>query len=133
MESVEAKSHGEVPSEVHANEEEGISQAGNDAWNSIGNILRSHVGADAFQRWFNAATWSGVDAGVATITVPGEVHQVWIETNYLPELTLAVSEVCQDVHEVKVALVDDRFETIGQAWLKWRNEEELLITYSLLS
>lgn len=102
MESVEAKSHGEV------NAKEGAQEADQEqiAWNSICEILRSHVGVDAFQRWFKAATWSGEDAGVATVTVPGEMHQVWIETNYLPELTLAVSQVCQDIHEVKVAVAD---------------------------
>lgn len=106
MEPVEAMSHEkashETHSREHAKEEYGKLEADQQAWHNICEILRTHVGVDAFQRWFHAANWSGVDAGCATISVPGEMHQVWIETNYLPELTLAVSQVFQDVHEVKV-------------------------------
>jgi len=97
MESVEVESH----EEVSAREEAMIEQNG---WNDICQSLRGQVGSDAFQRWFHSASWSGEEAGVATVTVPGEIHQVWIETNYLPELTLAVTEVFRNVHEVRVAV-----------------------------
>lgn len=102
MEPVEVKSHVEV------NAKEEVSEYSNDedAWKRIGKVLQGHVGADAFQRWFKAAVWVEEEAGVATISVPGEMHQVWIETNYMPELTMAVSRIYEDVHEVKVALAD---------------------------
>ncbi len=99
MEPVEVKSHGEVDAKEEVSQEE-------HAWSVVCETLREHVGVDAFQRWFNAASWSGEDSGVATITVPGEMHQVWIETNYMPELTLAVNSLYQDVHEVKIAVAD---------------------------
>jgi chromosomal replication initiator protein len=71
--------------------------------------LRGSVGEDAFQRWFRCAGWSGEENGVATITVPGEIHQVWIETNYLPELTMAVNQVFDEVREVSIVVA----ETLG--------------------
>jgi chromosomal replication initiator protein len=71
-------------------------------WDDVCGSLREIVGEDAFQRWFRAATWSGAEDGVATIHVPGEIHQVWIETNYLPELTVAVNRNFSDVREVRV-------------------------------
>ena len=71
-------------------------------WEGACDSLRSMVSNDAFQRWFRAAEWLGCEDGVATVAVPGEIHQVWIETNYLPELTMAVSEAFEDVREVKV-------------------------------
>ena len=85
MESAEAKSHGEVPHEVHAKEEEENVQVENGAWESICEILRAHVGVDAFQRWFNSASWSGIDAGVATVTVPGEIMRRFAVVRLDPE------------------------------------------------
>ena len=59
-------------------------------WREIRDDLRQRVGDDAFQRWFGAACWHEWENGVAIIAVPGEIHQVWIETNYLPELIAVV-------------------------------------------
>jgi chromosomal replication initiator protein len=71
-------------------------------WEGICEALRIMVSPDAFQRWFGAARWMGVEDDVGSIAVPGEIHQVWIETNYMPELTMAVSGVFEDVREVRV-------------------------------
>ena len=73
-------------------------------WDSVCHALRAAVGQDAFQRWFRAAHWRGHEDGIAAVAVPGEIHQVWIETNYLPELTMAVSGIFEDVREVKIVL-----------------------------
>lgn len=79
----------------------------NDGWGRICNALRGMVSADAYQRWFRASRWLGADGGCATVGVPNEIHQVWIETNFLPELTAAVTGVHTDVHEVKVAVIEE--------------------------
>ena len=81
-------------------------------WEEVCEALRVMVSRDAFQRWFGAASWMGVEDGVASISVPGEIHQVWIETNYLPELTMAVSGIFDEVREVRV-LVGESVETAG--------------------
>ena len=73
-------------------------------WVGVCDALRGTVGEDAFQRWFRSAGWVGEENGVATVTVPGEIHQVWIETNYLPELTMAVNRIFNDVREVNVVV-----------------------------
>jgi chromosomal replication initiator protein len=75
-------------------------------WSGVCGALRGRVGEDAFQRWFRAAGWMGEEDGIATITVPGEIHQVWIETNYLPELTLAVNQIFDEVREVQVVVAE---------------------------
>ncbi|MFT3990404.1 MAG: chromosomal replication initiator protein DnaA [Luteolibacter sp.] len=77
-----------------------------EGWSRICEALRGMVGADAFQRWFRGATWQGEEDGIASVAVPGEIHQVWIETNYLPELTNAVRSVFEDVREVVVAIAE---------------------------
>jgi len=75
-------------------------------WKDVCSALQASVGDDAFQRWFRAAKWVGHEDGVATVSVPGEIHQVWVETNYLPELTVAVNRVFSEVREVHVAVGD---------------------------
>ncbi|MEI6674684.1 MAG: chromosomal replication initiator protein DnaA [Verrucomicrobiota bacterium] len=77
-------------------------------WSAVCDTLRASVGQDAFQRWFRAAHWQGHQNGIAAVAVPGEIHQVWIETNYLPELTMAVSGTFEDVREVKVVLAQSQ-------------------------
>ena len=73
-------------------------------WQQVCAALRATVGEDSFQRWFRNAEWAGAEDGVATITVPGEIHQVWIEANYLPELNAAVNQVFDTVREVRVGV-----------------------------
>ncbi len=97
MESVDVAIH-EVDDEVVT------SPAESGGWIGVCGELRGIVGEDAYQRWFRAAGWSGAEDGVGTITVPGEMHQVWIETNYLPELAMAANRVFPEVREVRVAV-----------------------------
>ena len=76
-------------------------------WEEVSAELRALVGEDACQRWFRSAAWLGVDGGVATVAVPGEIHQVWIETNYMPELTSALGNCIDEVREVRVVVARD--------------------------
>lgn len=73
-------------------------------WKATCDALRSMVGNDAFQRWFRASGLQSCEDGVAMVSVPGEIHQVWIETNYLPELTMALSQAFEEIREVKVVI-----------------------------
>jgi chromosomal replication initiator protein len=107
MESVEA-----AAGEVIGNH---IVEDGVEEWDDVASALRSSVGQDAFQRWFGAAVWKGVHDGVATLAVPGEIHQVWIETNYLPELQVAVLEAFSDAREVEVVVNDAKVGAVAEA------------------
>lgn len=72
------------------------------AWESARESLRALVGPDAFQRWFRAVRWVGCDDGLALIAVPGVMHQVWIETNFLPELRSVVGAHFERVRDVRI-------------------------------
>lgn len=85
----------------------------NNGWVGVCGRLRKVVGEDAFQRWFGAAAWLGEEEGVGTVAVPGEIHQVWIETNYLPELTMAVNGVYEGVREVTLVVAETSGEPAG--------------------
>ena len=76
------------------------------AWPEVCDALRKAVGDDAFQRWFRAAVWAGEEDGAALISVPGAIHQVWIETNFLPELRMAVNSVHGHIREVRMIVSD---------------------------
>jgi chromosomal replication initiator protein len=75
-------------------------------WPEVESALRKSIGEDAFQRWFRSAAWVGAEDGAATISVPGEMHQLWIETNFLPELLLAVNGIFPEIREVSVVVAD---------------------------
>jgi chromosomal replication initiator protein len=86
--------------------ETSFSDDGAGEWQIISNSLRKSIGSDAFQRWFGVATWHSTSNGEGVVTVPGEIHQVWIETNYLPELMMAASEECEGMHHVKIMVAE---------------------------
>ncbi len=71
-------------------------------WDTISASICKAIGADAFQRWFGGATWAGVVEDQAVVEVPGEIHQVWIETNYMPEVLLAVGTVHEGLRKVRI-------------------------------
>ena len=97
MEPDKLKTQGISNDPAHTPEESG-------GWERVCSALSVMVSPDAFQRWFRSARWLGVTDGIASMAVPGEIHQVWIETNYLPELTMAVTGVFSDVREVRVMI-----------------------------
>jgi len=61
-------------------------------WELIREALRRRLSRDAFHRWFRSASPGGIEGEELLVRVPNEIHQVWIETNYLPELAAAVEE-----------------------------------------
>jgi chromosomal replication initiator protein len=81
-------------------------------WGKIAKSLRKSIGGDAFQRWFGGASWGGASNGQGTVIVPGEIHQVWIETNYLPELLYAAGQAHEGLHKISIVVAET--EAIGE-------------------
>jgi chromosomal replication initiator protein len=75
-------------------------------WQQVCDRLEAMVGAGAKERWFGAASLGALADGAAVVEVPNEIHQVWIETNYLDELRAALAEVIEDFVDVRVEVVD---------------------------
>ncbi len=86
---------------------------GTTEWELISAKLKKLIGTDAFQRWFGAAAWAGAENGIGAILVPGEIHQVWIETNYLPELVMAAGEACEGVHHITLSIATEGAESVS--------------------
>ncbi|MGA0845974.1 MAG: chromosomal replication initiator protein DnaA [Luteolibacter sp.] len=93
----------------HSNEAtQNFDQPEIDPWPAICEALRKQVGKDAFHRWFRAAEWAGADNGEAVIRLPGAIHQVWIETNFMAELNQAVVSVVDSARSVRTELSEPK-------------------------
>jgi chromosomal replication initiator protein len=101
------------PTSIHGYEPDCTAVAQADIWHAACDKLRQMVSNDAFQRWFGSAVWLGIDNGTATLEVPGEIHQVWIETNYLPEIKTCLGDLDDGIRDV-VVTVANRPDTIHQ-------------------
>ncbi|MFK7909043.1 MAG: chromosomal replication initiator protein DnaA [Akkermansiaceae bacterium] len=75
-----------------------------DLWLKISNELKKLVSNDAFERWFDRAAISDVNETEACLNVPSDIHQVWIETNYLPEVQTALAAVSNMPLKLRVAV-----------------------------
>ncbi|WP_052574086.1 chromosomal replication initiator protein DnaA [Haloferula sp. BvORR071] len=76
-------------------------------WEEVCEALGRLVSKDALQRWFGSSRLVAVEDSRAVVAVPNEIHLVWIETNYMPELASAVTESIEGVLGVKLVVEDD--------------------------
>jgi chromosomal replication initiator protein len=51
-------------------------------WSAICDSVRQRVSADAYQRWFSPTRLLAASEEMLTISVPNQIHQFWIESNY---------------------------------------------------
>lgn len=78
----------------------------NKLWSTVSVALKELVSSDAFHRWFESARLVSMTETEAVLAVESDMHQVWIETNYLPEVQTAFSSASKLPCKVKVE-VDD--------------------------
>ena len=76
------------------------------AWREIEKELRKSVGEDAYSRWFEGSEWHMDGECMVSVLVPGEMHQVWIEANFLPPLHASVMSHLPDARGVHVEVRD---------------------------
>ena len=75
-------------------------------WEGVSVALKSLVSSDAFSRWFQTAQLVDMSETEAVLAVESDMHQVWIETNYLPEVQTAFSQASDMPLKVKVVVAD---------------------------
>jgi chromosomal replication initiator protein len=74
-------------------------------WIQVQQTLQSTLSSDAYQRWFRNSNLIDLDDQRLTIGLPNDIHLVWIETNYLNEL----SDACNTIfgtREIKLAVCE---------------------------
>ena len=75
-------------------------------WDGVSEALKGLVSSDAFSRWFHTAQLVDMNETEAVLAVESDMHQVWIETNYLPEVQTAFSQASDMPLKVKVVVAD---------------------------
>jgi chromosomal replication initiator protein len=84
-------------------------------WERVSGALKGLVSGDAFSRWFLTAKLVDMNETEAVLAVESDMHQVWIETNYLPEVQTAFSQVSEMPRKVKVIVADEVGFTVSAA------------------
>ncbi len=62
-------------------------------WQRLCDAVRPHVGNDTFLRWFASVSLEAISDDRIVLRVPNSIHQLWIESNYLPLLKAAMIQV----------------------------------------
>ena len=77
-------------------------------WASIASAIRPQVSADTFQRWFAAIDLVRADEQEMTLRVPNTIHQLWIESNYMPMVQSAVMGVLGAPRQMRFVFAEDQ-------------------------
>jgi chromosomal replication initiator protein len=75
-------------------------------WEEIAGNIRPHVSIDAFNRWFSEIELVQTDECVLTFQVPNTIHQLWIESNYLPLVQSATLSVLAGPREIRFRVAE---------------------------
>ncbi len=76
-------------------------------WASIADAIKPQVSSDTFQRWFAAIDLVRADEQEMTLRVPNTIHQLWIESNYMPLVQSAVMGVLGAPRQMKFVFAEN--------------------------
>lgn len=82
------------------------SRENEELWAEVSGALKNLVSGDAYSRWFSSAYLKEVNETEALLGVVSDMHQVWIETNYLPEVQAALASVSSLPRKVRVVVCE---------------------------
>ena len=71
-------------------------------WKDVLNELRTTISDESVQRWFSATRLQGIRNGTATICVPNNIYQLWIESNYREALVSALQALDPTIRKITV-------------------------------
>ncbi len=71
-------------------------------WGAISAVVAQRVSQDGFTRWFSDVAVTSDDGTTLVIAVPNPIHKFFIESNYLPLLQGAVSEIVEGDRSVEI-------------------------------
>ena len=97
----------EAPELLNINLTQDESQKHADLWQRVSDCLKGMVSADAFTRWFASAYLKEANETEAVLAVGSDMHQVWIETNYLPEVQSALAAVSKMPRKIRVVVCEE--------------------------
>jgi chromosomal replication initiator protein len=78
----------------------------NGIWREIASVIRLHLTAETFQRWFAPIELVQANENALTLQVPNSIYPIWIESNYLNVVRSAATSVLGSPREIKFLSVD---------------------------
>ncbi len=76
-------------------------------WKPIAEAIAAQVGKDAYQRWFQEIELAHADEDVLELRVPNNIHQLWIESNYLSVVQNSISSVLGAPRHIKFIIAKE--------------------------
>ena len=70
-------------------------------WQRLSAALKPQISADSFKRWFSTVELVEAKEKSITLTVPNNIYQLWIESNYMPALQNAIVATFGNPRSVK--------------------------------
>lgn len=84
-----------------------------EVWGIISQSISKSIGQNAYERWFSNAHVLDISDTLIEVMVETDTHQLWIETNYMPELQDAVTDYFGDNHVASV-IVEKKDSALGE-------------------
>jgi chromosomal replication initiator protein len=78
----------------------------NAIWREIASVIKLHLTAETFQRWFAPIELVQANENALTLQVPNSIYPIWIESNYLNVVRSAATSVLGSPREIKFLSVD---------------------------
>jgi chromosomal replication initiator protein len=70
-------------------------------WTSVSEVIRQRISPDGYERWFHDVDVISDDGLKLVFRVPNPIHQFFIESNYLPLVQDAASEVLRSPRKIQ--------------------------------
>ncbi len=81
-------------------------------WKSIAEALGAKVSSDTFQRWFAGVELTRASETELHLRVPNNIHQYWIESNYMQILSDSITDVLGQPRRVEFIIADETAEAM---------------------
>jgi len=62
-------------------------------WQTVAEHIAAQVSKDTYQRWFKDIALTSANENDITLSVPNNIYQLWIESNYMPLLESSIASV----------------------------------------
>jgi chromosomal replication initiator protein len=84
-------------------------------WETAAETIRARVSGDGFSRWFAGVEMVSDDGESVVLSVPNPIHQFFIESNYLPLVSEAVSGAAGGLRAVTIVARQGDSEEVAAA------------------
>jgi len=75
-------------------------------WNSISEVIRQRISADGYERWFHGVNVVSDDGLKLVLSVPNPIHQFFIESNYMPLVQDAATDILGSGRKIHFVAAD---------------------------